>query len=289
MKVIATVNGFDINQDVLDRSVSRYIVQLEEDDTAEFEANPQNMKFIKTEVLNHLVERTLLLKRAENAGISIDHKAVKINLDKMKANFDTDQDWKDNLILLRIEEETLFNEIHDDMMIDQFLAAQLESKVEFTEAELKEYYQRNEEVMKEPDLFSFYEIFTNQAEQVKIAVEILNSEPDRLKLEEKLNKADLELHHHTNVPNFQLPEEVFNVLKDLEVLKIGMMQSPGGGMLVYKLIRKILGNKLPFDQIKQKLAEFLIKAARNDILDKIIAEELEKAAIEYKDTEYLES
>lgn len=288
MKVIATVNGSNITQEMLDRSVSRYIVQLEEDETAEFEANPQNLKFIKTEVLNHLIERNLLLKRAEKSGITIEHAAVKNNLDKMKSNFKDDHEWKANLIVLRIEEEALFNEIHDDMMIERFLADQLEKKVEFTEDELKEYYQRNEEIMKEPDLFTFYEIYTNHAEEVKKAVEILNTEHDIFKLEEKLKLINLELHHHSNVPNFQLPEEVFNVLKDMEVQKIGMMQSPNSGMLVYKLLKKTMGNKLPYDQIKQKLAEFLIKAAHNDILDKVITEELEKAAIEYKDTEYLE-
>ncbi|MGA2142500.1 MAG: SurA N-terminal domain-containing protein, partial [Brevinematales bacterium] len=68
MGVIAEINGEQITMEMLDSAVGRYIVQLEEDEEADFKPTKENMKFIKTEVLNFLMERKLLLKRAMEEG-----------------------------------------------------------------------------------------------------------------------------------------------------------------------------------------------------------------------------
>ncbi len=205
----------------------------------------------------------------------------------MRSNFTTEEEWKENLISLHIQEENLFDELKKDMTIEKFLNEHYISDTNFSEKELQEYYNNNEKLMKEPDLFSFYEIYCDNADIVKSVYNILQ-EKDIYQITEALEKAGLEFHNHTDIPAYQLPEEVYNVMSDLEIGKVATMQAPECGMLVYKLNGKIIGKKLIYDEIKEKLAQYLVQSARAEETDKIIKEEMDKAVIKYVDSSYLE-
>jgi hypothetical protein len=286
--VIVVVNGEEISERELDSSVSRYIVQLEEDEEAKFEPNETNLKYIKAEVLNHLVEKHLLLQKAKSDGVEIPHEAVARNIEMMRSNFQTDEEWKDNMTALRIPEEDFFDEIQKDMMLEKFLNQHYQKNIQFSEQQLKDYYRDNERFMKEPDLFSFFEGYAVNAEKVKFIYEELKQHDDAEEIEKQLKHLGIDFHSHVDIPAYQLPEPVVNVLSELQPLEVASMQADGGGMLVYKLIRRAVGNKLDYEQIKEKLSEYLISSAKSEVADTLIREEMEKAKIEYKDVTYLE-
>ncbi len=288
MDIIATINGEDITAEMLDNAVGRYIVQLEEDEEAEFKPTKENLKYIKTEVLNFLIERILLLKRVEIEGIDVSRDAILQNIQIIRKNFASAEEWNNNLLALKISEDNLFNEIKKDMMIEKFLDNNLVNKVQFGEKELLDYYQENETTMKEPDLFTFYEVYANNAGEVKNVYTLLQNNTDVSAMKDGIKSIGLELHNHTDIPSYQLPEEVYNVLADLEPGKIASMQASDAGMLVYKMINKTPGKKLVFDEIKEKLADYLIKASKQELMEHFVSEEMEKAKIEYKNMSYLE-
>ena len=285
--IIAKVNGEEIHESDLDGAVARYIVQLEEEDESNFEPNPDNLKYLKTEALNHLIDRTILYQSAVKEGVEVTHEAVRENLDSMRANFETTEEWKNNLLALHIQEENLFDALKKDMIIEKYLGNHYVQKVEFTQEDLKKYYQENERMMKEPDLFSFYEIYANNAAQVKVIYEMLQTSIDFDVLESDLEKLKIDIQNHSDIPGFNIPEQVFTVLDDLEIGKIGTMPAPDGGMLVYKLLRKSIGKPLQFEQIKEKLAEYLIAAAKNDVTDQLVESARSSADIEFVDTSYI--
>jgi hypothetical protein len=287
-EIIALVNSEEISKQMIESALARYLIQLEEDETLEFEPTEKNIQFLKTEVLNQLIERKLLLQRAKKAGIEVSHEAVRENIEKMKANFKDAEEWQTNLISLHIQEENLFDEVKKEMLIEKFLNENYPKGVKFTEEELKAYYDEHEKFMKDPDLFSFYEAYAPKTENVKEIYETFQQKSDAHKISQEMEKSTFRFHHHIDVPAFQLPEQVLNVLAELEIGKIASMESPEGGFLVYKLLNKLIGKRLVYDNIKEKLAEYLIQSAKNEVVDKIIQEEMEKAAIDYKDTTYLE-
>lgn len=286
--VVVVVNGQELTEQELDSAVGRYIVQLEEDEESHFEPNETNLKYIKTEVLNHLVEKSLLLQRAKQEGVEIQHEAVARNIEMMRSNFQSDEEWKNNLTALRIVEEDLFEEIRKDMVLEKFLGEHYKNDIQFSEEQLKNYYTENERFMKEPDLFSFYEGYAPNAEKVKFIYEELKNHESAEEIGKELKQLGIDFHVHTDVPAFQLPEPVVKVLSDLQPQEVASMQADGGGMLVYKLIRRALGSKLEFNQIKEKLAEYLIASAKSEVADKLIKDEMDKARIEYRDVTYLE-
>lgn len=286
--VVVTVNGEELTEQLLDGAVGRYIVQLEEDDEVKFEPNDDNLKYIKTEVLNHLIEKSLLLQRAKQEGVEIQHEAVARNIEMMRSNFQSDEEWKANLLALRIPEENLFDEIKKDMVLEKFLNEHYQKNVQFSEEQLRNYYTENERFMKEPDLFSFYECYAENAEKVKFIYEELKRSDNVEEIEKQMRQLGIDFHHHADVPAYQLPEPVVKVLGDLQAQEVASMQADGGGMLVYKMIRRAVGKKLEYEQIKEKLAEYLIASAKSEVADKLIRDEMDKAKIEYKDVTCLE-
>ncbi len=288
MNIIAVINGEQITREMLERAVGRYIVQLKEDEEIDFKPTRENYKFIKTEVLNFLMERILLLRRAEKEGVIISEKAVKERVKELRNNFQTAKGWEDNLAALKIDEEGLASEVQNDLIIEKYLDIKLGESMQFGEKELREYYIENEDMLKDPDLFTFYEVHTDSANEIKAVYILLEKYGGIKELGLELKKIGLAPHNHSDVPGNQLSEEIFNVLKDLELGKIAALESPEGGMTVLKLIKKIPGEKPDFDVIKEKLVEYLMHKARKENLDCVITEEIEKANIDYIDITYLE-
>jgi hypothetical protein len=286
-QVVVVVNGEEITEQELDSSVGRYIVQLEEDEEAKFEPTETNLKYIKTEVLNHLVEKHLLLQKAKTDGVEVPHEAVARNIEMMRSNFQSDEEWKDNMKALRIPEERFFEEIKKDMLLEKFLNQHYQKNIQFSEEQLREYYKENERFMKEPDLFSFYEGYAVNAEKVKFIYEEMKQHEDPSSIEKQLQHMGIDFHSHVDIPAYQLPDPVVNVLAELQPQEVASMQADGGGMLVYKLIRRAVGVKLDYEQIKDKLSEYLISSAKSEVADTLIRGEMEKAKIEYKDVTYL--
>ncbi len=288
VNVVAKINEVLITQEMLDRAVGRYIIQLEEDEDIDFKPTKENYKFIRTEVLNFLIERILLLNRAEREGIQISDDAVSKSIKTLKKNFSSSEEWSKNLLALSTDEASLFFEIRSDMIIEKFIDKMLGDKVKFGEKELMSYYENNEDIMKDPDLFTFYELNANTADDIKIAYSLLQKIEDFTELEKELIKHEINIHNHKNVPGFELSKELQNVLSDLKIGSIATMQGAEGGMMIYKLMKIIRGRKLDYNEIKEKLAEYLIKTAKKETIDSVITDEMEKARIEYLDLSYLE-
>ena len=287
-QVIVSINGEGITEKMLEASMARYLIQLEEDEDSDFEPTKDNLKFIKTEVLNYLIERLLLLQRALKNGIAVQNDEVARNIEKMKANFSTAEEWRNNLVSLHVAEENLFNEVKKDMIIEKFLDENYLKVIQFTESELIEYYHKNEKLMKEPDLFSFYEAYTGNIDMVKQACLVIQSNKDISVISKELEEIGVDFHNHSEVPSYNLPEEVYNVLSDVGIGNIATMPAPDNGILIYKLNNKIVGRKFIYEHIKEKLAEYLIKSAKKEITDNLIKEEMDKADIKYENTDCLE-
>ncbi len=288
MSVIATINGEQITVEMLDKAVGRYIVQLEEDEEIDFKPTHDNLKFIKTEVLNFLMERKLLLKRAEAEGVSVTEEAVNKRINDLRNNYSSVREWEDNLTALKTDEPGLFSEVKNDLIIENFLDKRLGETMRFGEKELRKYYMENEDHMKEPDLFTFYDVHVGTANDVKAVYTLMQKFTDIDLLNSELEKIGLKSNHHRDVPGHQISEETLTMLNDLEPGKIATVEAAEGGMTIFKLIRKIPGERLEYDDIKEKLAEYLMHKARKENIECVITEEMEKANIDYVDITYLE-
>jgi hypothetical protein len=288
MTEIVRVNGEAVTDRVLDANVARYIVQLEENPDSDFEPTDENLKFVRTEVLNYTIERMIILQLARKSGVTADNHSVIETIAKLKAEFDGETEWERNLLALHTTEAAMMEEIRDDLVIERYLGSQYEKRIEFTEEELKAYFVENEKFMKEPDTFSFYEIYAKDAEAVKTAAGILLEHGTIDDIEAKVAVAGTRVEDHADVPAHMVPPEVLNVISDLSVGKIGTIALPDNSFLVFRLNGRVEGRKLDYNDIKEKLAEYLIRQGEKEIYQELLDRARDAANIEYLDTSWLE-
>lgn len=142
--------------------------------------------------------------------------------------------------------------------------------------------------MKEPDLYTFHEIYVNGSTGLNEAAYILHNKSDLSELKKDFAARNMEFQHYTDIPASRLPEEIYNVVSDLEIGKIGTMMAGGEQLIVYQLIKKITGKKFEFKDIKHRLKEYLILQGRAEIKSRMVQEEMEKADIRYLDLSTLD-
>lgn len=288
MSIIAKVNDIAITDTMLDQNVARYIIQLEEDGTAEFEPTDENLKYVRTEVLSYAIERQIILQLAREAGITVGNELVIEAIAKLKAEFDSPVEWERNLLALHTTEAGMLEEIRGDMMIENYLSSQYMKRIEFTEEELRAYFVENEKFMKEPDMFSFYEVYAQNPETVKKVAEVLHGGMNLEDVEKRVESLGTKIENHVDLAAWQVPPEVLNVISDLTVGKIGTITMPDNSFLVFRLNGRTEGRKLDYNDIKEKLAAYLIRQGEKEIYQTLLDNAREAAKIEYLDTSWLE-
>lgn len=287
MDVIVRVNGQSVTGETLEKVAARYLEQLSEDPESDFQLTPENRKYVRAEALNALIERVLLLQLAAQQGLSVDPLEVQERKALLRKEFDSESEWKRNLEALSIREEELDAELESDLLLEKFLDRLYENHIQITPESLEAYYRDNEERMKEPDLFSFYEVVASTPERVKIAATLLASGADKGEMEKELSQMGMELGHYADLPAPRIPPEILNVLADLEEGKLGTYLAEEGRIFVFRVLKRVRGRKLPFDQIKESLARSLIESGKRDAYSRTVSEALEGADIEYVNLDLL--
>ena len=282
MQIVATVNGEEISEKMLSQAVTRYIIQLEEEDE-NFSPTEENLRYLKVEALNSLIERLMLIQYAKREGIAVGEDEVAKRRTLLRSEYASEEEWEKNLTLFTINKDDLNSEIHNDLLIEKCLDRMFEANIEITENSLKTYYDENEKTMKEPDFFTFYEVQADGSEQAKQAALTLNSDQPVNIIRERLEAEMMELSHYADVPAYKLPPEVLNVLADLKYGQIGTMLIDDTNVVVYKLLQRKIGKPLVYDEIKEKLAKYLIESAKKDLYSLLVNGEMEKADIKYLD------
>jgi hypothetical protein len=288
MEIIARVNGEDIDSKMLDGAVSRYIVQLEEDESSNFEPTPQGMKYIRAEALRYLIERVALLQAAKSEGFSVSRDETDKRMRQIRAKFDTDADYENNLLILGVDSKNAADEIARDMLLEKYLDKVYRENIELSEEALERYFEENKSRLKQPDLYSFYEVMVSSPAQVNTAALIFTNSKDVGEIEEKISAIDAEFRHEADLPGHQLPEEVYNVLSDLEEGKIGTMVIDETSIMVYKLLRRVKGKTFAFREIKESLRNYMSESGRKEVYSDLVNKLMETAKIEYINVEYLE-
>jgi hypothetical protein len=284
---VISVNGRVITDKDIDRAMVRYIVQLEEDERP-YEPTPENLKFLRVEASNALVSRSLLLERAKQRGCEVSEDEIEEEMKGILSHFESQENWENNLTLFQLSEEEVREEVRGDMMIEKLI--DLESSQEpITDELVHSFYDMNAQFLKEPTLYTFYEISASTKEKVEEIVRCLKTMSDIVEIENHIKDLGETFLHHVDVVEGSIPEEVRGVVGDLAREEIGTMVLPDGGYVVYKLLGRREGKQRPFESVREDLRRYLEHERRIKTYQRLLDEEMEKADIRYLHVEYFEN
>jgi hypothetical protein len=145
-KVVATVNGKEILQSdyevLLEETKATYAMQGMDTENMD----PEMEKQLKTQVLDQLINTELLYQQAIAEDMKLEENAVNTRFDEMKAQFEDDKKFEEALEKNKLTEETLKERIEKELLITQYLEANM-GEINVTDKEVEDAYNKYKEAM----------------------------------------------------------------------------------------------------------------------------------------------
>lgn len=145
--VVAIVNGENIYSATLDEYVTRALssdinqgLDIESEEGQEMKAQAES------QLLTYLVQERVLLQAAEKNNISISDEEVESELQLIKGNFPSEEDFNNALVQSSLTIETFRESLKNEMTIDLFLEEST-PEISVSEEDLLEYYNSYQEYM----------------------------------------------------------------------------------------------------------------------------------------------
>jgi parvulin-like peptidyl-prolyl isomerase len=139
-EVVAQVNGQDIKREVIFRELNKAIRNYKDKGMS---LSADQLKTAAKKLTDDEVGRTLLLQRGKKIGVSATPKMVENKLSEVKASFKSDSVFEHKLKDRGMTLDRYREELRTDLVMDQVIKKEVESKIEIGEQELKKYYEKN--------------------------------------------------------------------------------------------------------------------------------------------------
>ena len=105
---------------------------------------------IQKEVLESMVRREILYQESRKAGIKPDENAVDKELKTLRQQFADEAEYKNELNRRNISEATLRSRIERNSAVQQYIERQFAAKVTVTDSDMVSYYQGHLDLFKQP-------------------------------------------------------------------------------------------------------------------------------------------
>jgi peptidyl-prolyl cis-trans isomerase SurA len=135
--VAATVNGYKITTQELDRYYQGQI-QEQGEPTSDDQA-----AMMRLNLLRELVDRQVLLQKAEELGLLAVEDEVNERFDTYRAPFANDEEFLASLRDRGLTREDLRTEIRRSLTVEKLFNKQITSRVKVSDAEMRAYYDQN--------------------------------------------------------------------------------------------------------------------------------------------------
>jgi len=144
--VVARVNGKDIMTAQLEKQFQNRLNGAEQPPSAE------EAQDLKLQVLNQLINDQILLEMASTAGLSATDAEVDVKFNEFKNQY-TEEKFKDLLKEQKMTIDDIRNELRKSITIDKLVNKEITSKISVTDAEIKNFYEKNKESFNLPESY----------------------------------------------------------------------------------------------------------------------------------------
>jgi peptidyl-prolyl cis-trans isomerase C len=139
-EVVARVNGEDIKREVIYRELNKAVTKYK---SKGMTLTPDQLKTASKKLVDDEISRTLLLQRGKKIGVSATPEMVQNKLTKVKASFKSDSVFEHKLKNRGMTLEQYQEELRTNLVMDQVIKKEVESKIKISENDLKNYYEKN--------------------------------------------------------------------------------------------------------------------------------------------------
>lgn len=142
---VAVVNGIAISDDELDKEVGRLLPKAYFHSTLD----EDKLKKLQEKALDSLIEKTLLYGYALSKNITVSEDEVEVVMQKLTKTYGSKTALNDAIKRLGFTQTSFKDAVKKDETLKKFYKKEIE--VDFSDRELKEYYEKNKYKFKEPE------------------------------------------------------------------------------------------------------------------------------------------
>ena len=288
---VAIVNGTVITKEDFNREMSRAEEQIASMGKT---LNDSQRSEIKEEVLKNLINLELLYQASKENGIKVDEKTVNEQMEKLKARFPSEKEFKDAFSKKKLSEAMVISQIGRGMAIQKLIDEKVIQKIMISDEETKAYYDSHPDFFKEPEQV--------QASHILIKVEPKADESQKAEARKKLETIQQKLQEGGDFAALakEFSEGPSNVKGgDLGYFRRGQMVKPfeeaafalepgkvsgiietNFGYHLIKTIDKKPEAIIPYKDIKDKLEQYLKQEKVKNEIKLFIDKLREKAKVE---------
>lgn len=265
---VALVNGSVITQNDFDREMAGFQQRLISRGES---VNDEQLQELKKEVLQNLINLELLYQESQKSGIKVEETAVDEQLNAVKKQFPSDDEFNNALLKMDLTETGLKSQIKKGLAIDQFIDKQFADKITVSEKEAKSFYDSNPDAFKQPGQVKASHILITvdpKADEAQKADALKKCEEIQKKVEKGDDFAAL-AKESSQCPSsasggdlgFFGPGQMAKPFEDaafaLKPGEVSDIVETRFGYHIIKSTEKKPGTTLAFEDVKEKLMQFL--------------------------------
>jgi peptidyl-prolyl cis-trans isomerase C len=144
----AIVNGVTISKDDFDHALDIFLKRASQRGQKIPEAQ---MGILKSQLLDNLIDRELLLQESKKKGIQVKPESVKKQLMAFKQRFPDEDEFDKVLKENNMTESELKSDIIRGLAMQQLVEKEVYQKIQITEEETKSFYDNNPKLFQQPE------------------------------------------------------------------------------------------------------------------------------------------
>ncbi|MFW6011162.1 MAG: peptidylprolyl isomerase [Desulfosalsimonas sp.] len=145
---VAAVNGVKIPAQDLERIVDLFKARY---GGSGAQIGDQQLAYIRKTILDNLIEQQLLYQASKDEGIKVDSVDVREEIDKIKSEFENEDQFKNHISGLNYTEKGLEKEIRRGLSIRKLIEERFGSSLTVTDQEVKSFYEDNKKQFEVPE------------------------------------------------------------------------------------------------------------------------------------------
>lgn len=276
--VVAKVNGVAFTKKDLEAEVDRLIPQT----TFHRNVPLEKRKFYYDKAIEALVNRELQYQDAVTKGMEIDKEKVNAQMEKIRKNFKSPEEYKSALVKEGITEEKVRAQVGKEMLVQNMVAKKVTEASKINEKDLKDYYEKNASKFKQPESVKLRLISTKDEKKAQDILSRIKAGEDFGDLAYKMSEDNYRvksgdigyMHKGRMLP--EIEEAAFK-------LKVGEMSDlikAENNWYIIKLEDKKPEHQLSFEEVKDKLKKELETTRAQELKEAWITDLRAKAKIE---------
>ncbi len=232
------------------------------------------------QVLEQMVLELLIRQAAREAKLSVTDNEVKKEVERLKANFPTDQEYQAALAKYGLTEQELNGQVTTNLLLKKLG----EKDVKVTEDDVKKYYEQHKEQLGEPAKIRARHILVDTREEAAAILKSLKDGADFAKLAQEKSKDPGSKDKGGDLGFFEKDQMVPEFAEAAFALKTGQLSDPVKTQFGYHIIKmeeRIEAKPAAYADVKDKIRSELVNA-RAKSPDQVVNELREKARLDIK-------